>query len=127
VLTTFAIDDFGAFSHLRVERLGRVNLVVGRNNVGKTMFLEALRLHALGGTPAALRNLLLERDEVVTEITPTDTDEPDLHLRVASLFYRGPSGRPGQATITLGPIGEAARALTIEPRIIRRVRIEGGG
>src|SRR5207244_1509012 len=103
VLSNFEIRDFRAFSRLAVERLGRVNLVVGRNNVGKTMFLEALRLCASGGSPTALRNLLLERGEVVTDVTQAETEESDFHLRVASLFHRRSPGGIGLGEIRLGP------------------------
>ena len=122
MLTSFQIDGFRTFSHLRVERLGRVNLIVGRNNVGKTMFLEALRLHALGGSPGALSNLLMERDEVVTEITSAETDEAEYQLRFVSLFHHGLSENGSPAEIGLGPIGDKNRLLTISPKLFRQVR-----
>jgi len=37
------ITNFLAFKHLKVENLKRVNLITGRNNTGKTAFLEAIR------------------------------------------------------------------------------------
>ena len=36
ILTSLEIRNFRGFRHLQVERLGRVNLVVGKNNVGKS-------------------------------------------------------------------------------------------
>jgi hypothetical protein len=126
MLTNFEIQDFRAFSHLRVERLGRVNLVVGRNNVGKTMFLEALRLHALSGSPAALRNLLLERDEVIIDIAPAESDETDFQLRIASLFYRRSPGNGVGGEIRLGPSGNPSRTMAIRAKMLRRIRMEGG-
>ena len=41
-LDSFQIQNFRAFRDLTIERLGRVNLIVGKNNVGKTALLEAL-------------------------------------------------------------------------------------
>jgi ABC-type cobalamin/Fe3+-siderophores transport system ATPase subunit len=46
VLDSLRIQNFKTFRDLTVERLGRVNLVVGKNNVGKTALLEALWLYA---------------------------------------------------------------------------------
>ena len=37
------IRGFRAFQDLRIEKLGRVNLIVGPNNVGKSCLLEALQ------------------------------------------------------------------------------------
>ncbi len=42
-LDSLSISGFRAFEHLAIDRLGRVNLIVGKNNVGKTCLLEALR------------------------------------------------------------------------------------
>ena len=47
VLPNLEIRGFRGFRKLEVEPLGRVNLIVGRNNVGKTSVLEALRLTEL--------------------------------------------------------------------------------
>ncbi len=63
VLNSLEIREFRAFKHLQIERLGRVNLIVGKNNVGKSSVLEALRLYAQRGNPALLWNLLRSRDE----------------------------------------------------------------
>ena len=37
---TIAIERFRAFRELRIEGLGRVNLITGRNNTGKIVVLE---------------------------------------------------------------------------------------
>ena len=43
------LQDFRGFSRFKLGRLGRVNLLVGTNNSGKTSFLEAIELlHAHG-------------------------------------------------------------------------------
>ncbi len=41
-ITRFEFKNFKKFKHLIVENLGRVNLITGDNNVGKTTLLEAL-------------------------------------------------------------------------------------
>ncbi|HQE79368.1 MAG TPA: AAA family ATPase [Syntrophorhabdaceae bacterium] len=40
------IKNFKCFKELTVEDLGRINLIVGKNNIGKTSLLEALFIHA---------------------------------------------------------------------------------
>jgi hypothetical protein len=64
MLTDFHARRFRTFEHLDIARLGRVNLVVGRNNVGKTMLLHALRLFQAEGTRGAIIELLRDRDEL---------------------------------------------------------------
>jgi len=72
------IRNFRLFEHLKMEKLGRVNLVAGMNNSGKTSVLEALfllcgignpelvlRVNAFRGcselvTPVAVREALLK-------------------------------------------------------------------
>jgi len=65
VLTSLEIKNFRTFHHLRIERLGRVNLVVGKNNVGKTTLLEAIRVYASAWPSRAIMEILGTRDEVV--------------------------------------------------------------
>ena len=46
ILNSLEIQRFRCFRELRIGHLGRVNLIVGKNNVGKSTVLEALRLFA---------------------------------------------------------------------------------
>lgn len=86
MLPSFEVENFRTFSSLRIDHLGGVNLVVGRNNVGKTMLLEAIRLYASGGNPSAILDLLYDRDELLPGQGPED-ERGDPHLRVATLFH----------------------------------------
>ena len=62
ILDSLEIRNFRALSDLRIERLGQVNLIVGKNNVGKTAFLEALWLYANRGLPAVILQILETRN-----------------------------------------------------------------
>lgn len=86
LLDSLEIQNFRAFRHLRIEQLGRVNLITGKNNVGKSSLLEALRVYATGGRPSVLRELLASRDEL--ETGASYSKETVVALR--KLFY----GRP---------------------------------
>ena len=44
--TSFEVKNFRCFRDLRLDDLGRVNLIAGRNNSGKTALLEAIYLHS---------------------------------------------------------------------------------
>lgn len=63
MLKHFEIKNFRCFKHLPLENLGRVNLIVGKNNVGKSTVLEALALYARRAFPSDVIELLAERNE----------------------------------------------------------------
>lgn len=44
--TSFTAQNFRLFANLTVEPLGRINLITGKNNVGKSALLEALWLYS---------------------------------------------------------------------------------
>jgi len=49
--TSFEIENFRCFRKLELPDLARVNLIAGKNNVGKTALLEAVFLHCGGYNP----------------------------------------------------------------------------
>ena len=61
MLQTLAIRGFRAFESYRLSDLARVNLVVGRNNCGKTSALEAVELLVSGGHPAVFHDSVRRR------------------------------------------------------------------
>jgi ABC-type cobalamin/Fe3+-siderophores transport system ATPase subunit len=63
-LDSLEIQNFRGFRHLQIEKLGRVNLIVGKNNIGKTALLEALELYARRGSPNLIRLFLRTRNEL---------------------------------------------------------------
>ncbi|RKH04904.1 DUF2813 domain-containing protein [Corallococcus sp. CA047B] len=44
MLTSITVENFRGIERLQVEGLGRVNLIIGRNDSGKTALLEALQM-----------------------------------------------------------------------------------
>ncbi|MEO0397777.1 MAG: AAA family ATPase, partial [Cyanobacteria bacterium P01_A01_bin.137] len=54
MLTSIQIENFRCFDRLKVDGLSRVNLIAGKNNVGKTSLLEAINLLAAGANPHAV-------------------------------------------------------------------------
>ena len=63
VLNSIQIENFRAFQHLDIRQFTRVNLVVGKNNVGKSTLLEAIRLYAYRGSIDIIWQILEGRDE----------------------------------------------------------------
>lgn len=64
ILDSLQVRNYRCFKHLTVEKLGLVNLVVGRNNVGKTALLEAIWTYANDGYERVIYEILRERNEI---------------------------------------------------------------
>ena len=77
-ITNLTIDRFRALGHLKIEGFGRVNLITGRNNTGKSSVLEAIRILASDASPTVINNILRYREEDVGEadelLRPLDSD-----------------------------------------------------
>lgn len=64
MIKNLQISNFRGFRYLRAEELGRVNLLVGTNNSGKTSVLEAIELLASNGDPGTIIGSLERRSEI---------------------------------------------------------------
>lgn len=63
LLDSLEIEGYRCFEHLKIEKLGRVNLIVGKNNVGKSSFLEAIWVYTQRGASSILVDILSSRDD----------------------------------------------------------------
>ena len=69
ILNSLEIRKFRGFQHLQIERLGRVNLIVGKNNVGKSNLLEALQMYAQRASTSTTISEMMETSQPSKEIT----------------------------------------------------------
>src|SRR5690242_9345834 len=104
-LPSFEVKGFRALKDLRIERLGRVNLIVGKNNVGKTALLEALQIYAEQGYPPLIWELLSERDQVAHRTAIRSADTEELLSALRHMYHDRPSGTRATSVLWLGPIG----------------------
>lgn len=63
MLKSLHIKNFRCFEDLTIPSLGQVNLIVGKNNSGKSTLLEAIAVFAQGGSTKSIKNLLNKRHE----------------------------------------------------------------
>lgn len=63
MLDSLLIKNFRSLECLEVPKLGRVNLMVGKNNSGKSTVLEALRIYAGNAQRPLLEAIAQEHDE----------------------------------------------------------------
>jgi len=88
MLSTIELENYRGFKRYRLNGLARVNLLVGKNNCGKTSVLEAVHLLASGGSPEVLAETARLRGEIV--LAP-ETQEPYARRLPADLshFFHG--------------------------------------
>lgn len=105
ILDSIDVRGYRAFRELRVERFGRVNLLVGRNNSGKTSLLEAIRLYKQGGTPAVFWDVLQAREELLPAVdSDPDLSDPErVAVAYEQLFHGRESSRGSVRTFSIGP------------------------
>lgn len=106
-LTNLSIGGFRGIDHLSIPRLGRVTLLAGKNSVGKTTVLDAVRVYAARGRYPVLYELLRNRQEV-TETMDDDGDRTP-GLDWASLFFGRDTHAVGE--ICVGPRNEEDQLL----------------
>lgn len=63
MMESLLINNFKNIRHLNVPKLGRVNLIWGKNNAGKSSLLEALSIYAANGRVGQLYEILKQRGE----------------------------------------------------------------
>lgn len=66
MIRNVTLTGYRGFQHYKMANLGRVNLLVGKNNCGKTALLEGIHLLAAGGDPSVLYQTTLRRGEYVS-------------------------------------------------------------
>lgn len=112
---TFKVRNFRGFRELDISSLERVNLIAGKNNVGKTALLEALFLHATPNQPGIdlvlneFRGLQsINMSEVFREIFRNFDPSANVELRAAGdwgeneRILRMSLGKTDRSQITLG-------------------------
>lgn len=83
-INSLEIRNFRSLGSLTLTEPGRINLLVGKNNSGKTSVLESLRVLSSGGAIKTLLELAVEReDQVLGESTE---DDRSLKNAVSGIF-----------------------------------------
>jgi hypothetical protein len=127
VLDSLEVQRFRTFRYLQIERLGRVNLVTGKNNVGKSCLLEALWLYASRGSPYNIVQLLDMRDERSYSSVRGVLDEMvQQALAIRYLFYGRKEIQELRRPIRIGPKDHPAESLSVSVEWSTVSKGEGG-
>ncbi|MFM6100144.1 MAG: AAA family ATPase, partial [Dolichospermum sp.] len=63
MLKSIKIENFRCFKSFELQQLGRINLLVGENNSGKTSILEAIQLLCSRTNLEPLGEIMINRGE----------------------------------------------------------------
>lgn len=88
MIPEFRIKHFRLFRDVHVKGLSWVNLLVGKNNVGKSAFLEAIHLYRSGAEPTVILKQLQRRGEQVLVDVGEATPHLDPWRSLSVLFYQ---------------------------------------
>ncbi len=114
MLKSLKIENFRGFENFELKQLGRINLLVGENNSGKTSVLEAVQIFLSKGNLEPLSRLMVERGELINN--PKDY----LELEICHLFY---GHELGLLRIS-GTNVDCTEALTLEIREISSTKFD---
>ena len=84
-LPDLLIQGFRGLDNLKISKLGRVTMITGKNSVGKTSVLEAVKVYAARGGYVALTNLLRKREEIAETVDEDGDHVPGIDL--SGLFH----------------------------------------
>ncbi|WP_119631563.1 MULTISPECIES: AAA family ATPase [Methylocaldum] len=125
MIDSFLAENFRLFDRLRIDRLARVNLFVGKNNSGKSALLEAIEVYASNASPRTLLNLVKAREE-------TWSGKAQVEFRqlygnpIRHLFLGHELPRIGERGVVLGPIDVPADQVNIITAAFRVASDEQG-
>ncbi len=104
-LKSLSIEGFRGIKELAIPRLGRATLLAGRNGVGKTTVLDAVRVYATRARLTALSELLVSREEIAVATDADRADKPGFDGK--ALFHGRDTS--GDARISIGPLHDGER------------------
>ena len=102
-LPSLSIQGFRGIADLSIKQLGRVNLITGKNNTGKSSILEALRIFTENAAPQVIQDILRYREENSSE--EERTLDPESLFQVSSLFHGFPRFLESSQRIAISTVG----------------------
>lgn len=91
MLDSLTIRNFRLFSDLEIEKIARVNLIVGKNNSGKSCLLDAIQIYVSNASGPVLFDLISQRDENWEDDIREDENSissfPEKEYSIRHLFY----------------------------------------
>jgi AAA15 family ATPase/GTPase len=116
LLNSIEIENFRAFKSLKIDSCGRVNLIVGKNSVGKSSLLEAVQVYATRNHEI-LWQMLVNREEgdYPSEVSRNSIEQK---LKTIRFLYHGRQDFSYKfPPIQIGEIGSKQKKVIIEFKV----------
>jgi len=113
MLNSLEIKNFRILEDFSVSKLGRVNLIVGKNNSGKSTVLEALRIYAGNAQRELLEQIAAGHDEKY-RLGKNEQIESDIQLPFEDFFFGRQFPQDETLAISIGELSSGDDALRIE-------------
>jgi AAA15 family ATPase/GTPase len=65
MLDSLKIQNYKVLKSFDIAHLGRLNLIVGKNNSGKSTLLECIRILAADGNPLLINDIIAAHDDEI--------------------------------------------------------------
>ncbi|MFN8345124.1 MAG: AAA family ATPase [Spirosomataceae bacterium] len=86
MLNSLEIRNYRNLKQLKIDKLGRVNLIVGKNNTGKSSVLEALNIYGSKIEINVINSILDRRQENCLENETSDVSSFYTHIFLKNIF-----------------------------------------
>jgi len=108
-INSITLKQFRTFRDLHIDGLGRVNLLTGKNNRGKSSVLEGLRILSSGAVLSVISDILHFREEEIGRIEEEGNfaDSESLFQQISGLFHGFPQLSESPKPITISANGGA--------------------
>jgi AAA15 family ATPase/GTPase len=77
MLNSLKVLNYKALNDFEISKLGRLNLIVGKNNSGKSTVLESIRILAAQGNPSLINEIIINHDDQLLVQTKHNLAEDD--------------------------------------------------
>ena len=102
MLNSLNIRNYRGLKELKINSLGKVNLITGKNNTGKSTILEAIALYAGKGDLNIIYQFLSERGENFKQSEPNKNPTESNIKSLSSLFTNRIVGFESENIISVG-------------------------
>lgn len=113
MLNSLEIKNFRSLKSFQVTKLGRVNLIVGKNSSGKSSVLEALRIYAGNAQRGLLEEIATGHDEKF-RLQESEQSDSDQQFPFEDFFTGRQFPQDEGTGISIGETGENTDLLRIE-------------
>jgi len=128
MLKHLQIQNYRAFQTLELKDLAPVTLISGRNNVGKSSLLEAIRILLSFADPAILNQVLAGREELPSKQPNGAGNLSEVYFPLSGFFSSFPEYSQKLSPMRISSTGENYSAsISFEPTILTEGNPLNGG